>query len=51
MKKFTADEFRKQPAIVYRLVDRGEKVEIKHDRYPDKQIIIVGIDRPEVKND
>jgi len=50
IKQFTADVFRRQPAIVYRLVSKGEKVEIVHDRYPDVQIIIVGVQR-EVKDE
>ena len=34
MKTFTAEEFNKSPAQVYREADKSGAVEIKHDRYP-----------------
>ena len=30
-----AEEFNKKPASLYRAADKGEKVEIEHNHYPD----------------
>lgn len=49
MKKFTADEFRRKPSIVYREADRGaisgEKVIINHGDYSDKVFELKAIER------
>lgn len=34
--KITATEMQIEPGKVYRAADKGEKVTINHDRYPDK---------------
>ena len=34
--KITATEMQIEPGKVYRATDKGEKVTINHDRYPDK---------------
>lgn len=43
--KFTAYNFRLRPAIVYRTAEIHGVVEITHDRYPHKQILIVSKNR------
>ncbi len=35
VKKYTAEEFNKQPAPVYRAADKDGSVEISHSHYPD----------------
>ena len=40
MQTFTADEFRKQPAKVYRAADKDGEVKINHDRYNDLVFVL-----------
>lgn len=44
-KKFTAFNFKLQPAIVYRTADLEGVVEIEHSHYPHKQIFLVSKNR------
>ena len=39
-KKFTAEEFNKQPAPVYRAADKDGSVEISHTHYPDSVFVM-----------
>ena len=39
-KKFTAEEFNKQPAPVYRAADKDGSVEISHTHYPESVFVM-----------
>ena len=45
MTTFTAKQFNKNPASVYRAADKGDVVRLNHDRYPDKIFELTARDR------
>lgn len=47
----TAREMNKYPAQAYREADKGEKVVINHDRYPDKVFELTARDRSPLKEE
>ena len=49
LEKFTAEQFKLQPAIVYRKADLQGVVEITHAHYPDKCILLVSKKREPIK--
>ena len=51
MKKTTANEWRQNPAPVFRAADKGERVEISHDHYKDRRFVLTAEDKdaPRVK--
>jgi hypothetical protein len=44
-KQFTADQFRQNPAPVYRAADKGNRVEITHSHYKDRTYVLVAEDK------
>ena len=51
MATFTAEQFNKNPAKVYRCADKNGEVKINHDRYDDKVFILVSRDRQSLITD
>ena len=45
MKTFTAEEFNKKPAAVFREVDVNGSAQINHDRYKDKIFTLTARER------
>lgn len=43
--KVNAEEFNKKPASIYRAADKGNKVEIKHNHYPDRTFELIAKDK------
>lgn len=47
----TAKEMHNSPAQAYREADKGEKVVINHDRYPDKVFELTARERSPLKEE
>lgn len=48
MQTFNATDLNKEPAMIFRAVDKEGAVKINHDRYPDKIFILSAKVRGEV---
>jgi len=49
--KLTAKEMHHAPARAYRAADKGQKVTINHDRYPDRVFKLTAVDKQVVRDE